>query len=211
MKIFISVFISITVILSSDIFAQGPTISFGVTGYLTKSDAKTLQDTSNWFYKPFNTLVREKVKNEFSHWKAVNKSIEKRISVGFRIHLVKDNHPLDTLPYAVWDICMLKKIDFLVVFYLYNENEHQVLQYVGGYIPIVSAFGGGAKDELSDENINYYLSAYNVKKNKSIYSYYEDIDDLLERTTNDTEEGAVVVYLKKAFKKFPAFLVSTSK
>ncbi len=182
--------------------SQERTIHFAVTRYISETNPTTILDSSNAFYRPFQTRILEYMKGYDFNWQRVDPSIEDRIARAFRQILSQDNDPVDTLPYSVWDECDADHIEYLVIFYLYNDDDDRVANaVVVGLSYVVPVVQSTMKEELSDEDINYYAGIYRIKGNRSVYHYREDIDDLLERTPNDSEDGAAAVFAKIAFKK----------
>jgi hypothetical protein len=165
--------------------SQEKPIHFAVTRYISETNVKTILDSNNSFYRPFQTRIEESIKSSGLDWQRVDPSIEDRIARAFRQLLSQDNDPIDTLPYSVWDLCDAASIEYLVTFYLYNDDDDRVANaVVAGLSYVAPIVQTTMKEELSDEDINYYAGIYRIKGNRSVYHYREDIDDLLEKTSD---------------------------
>ncbi len=81
-------------------------IHFAVTRYLTKESVKTISDSTNEFFVPFQDEILAEIEVSDFNWKRLAGKDEGRVSRAFRVNLLKDDDPLDSLPYSIWDLCM---------------------------------------------------------------------------------------------------------
>lgn len=134
------------------------------------------------------------------NWKNCDPQINSRINSYLRAYQKDDNENLDSLPYSVWDLCESQKIDYLVVTYIFYDNDQIISSTVSSYL--FPLHGRAFESELSDENIEYYYNVFRIKDNRSVLSYAEDIDDLLEFNADRSPVGAAKRFISKVEKKY---------
>jgi len=155
------------------------------------------------FITSFRDVIDSTLKITCPRWRPAEPGLGDRIAKAFRMQLSDDEAPVDSLPYSAWELCRQTNIDTLVVFYLFDTENLQVNSIVKSIaqFAIPAAGHGTMKEELSDWNINYYMSVYDVRPNKALYQYSEDIDDLLEGASLDTERAAAEAFMKVALRR----------
>jgi hypothetical protein len=182
--------IAIAIFFVTAIFVQEPSaVHFGVIPYMSKNMSGIAKDKHNDFYISFEAAVDSVIAQRQPDWRAVDSTVEERLYKAFRLHLQQSDAQIDSLPYAAWDLCFEQKIKYLLIFYLFDSQDAEADMLLRSNFERYSGLtvAGALKEELSDWEVNYYLSVYDVQSNKAIFHYVEDIDDLLETTSHDTE------------------------
>ena len=177
--------------------APSGNFQFAVVPMISKVK-NTHDDTTNVFFRTLSGAVNELSARYELKWNGIDVDLYGRLKRALLISARNGEETFDSLPYAVWDVCDSKGIDYLIVFYIFHDDDEIVSSMVSSY---VAPFGKSGGRELSDENINYYVNVVDVKSNRSILNYDQDIDDLLEWSKDKTPSGAARRFVGIAGKK----------
>lgn len=159
-----------------------------VSRYMSKTSKESMEDTEHPYLAPFERAVVANARGFFPYWQRLDHDFEFALSGSLRSRLIGgEEHevPLPILPPGVIRMCDSLEVEKLVVFYLYNDDDH-----AAGDVVRTQFTHRPDDNSFEEEELYYFASIYDIASNKPLFEWMEDLDDILEQAEEDSPKAA---------------------
>jgi hypothetical protein len=184
--------------ISSAVTAQSncrqTTYSFCILRYMSHMSDSTIKNQSNYLFRLFERSVLNEVKLRYPLWQRCSDTLEERLSKSFRLDLNQDQgdrDPVENFSFPIrahLDSLGIKKF---AVFYIYNDDDHEIRKKAINHVT-------EKQRQFKDEDIYFYTSINDIKKNCASFDYKMELDQILKKQRTKDESTACGIFSAKA-------------
>ncbi len=161
---------------------------YAISGYICRTGKVTPDDRRHPYLLPFERAIVENARAFFPYWQRLDHDFELALSQSFRSRLIggeENEVPVPHLPPGVVRLCDSLGLQKLVVFYMYNDDDHAAGDFVRAQFT-------HRPDEQSfdEEELYYFASVYDVATKRPVFEWMEDLDDILEQANEISPHAA---------------------
>lgn len=174
-------------------------VSFVIARYMEQKSDSSIFVGNHFIYAPFQEAVSNNLRINHRNWMKLDTAFEIEIAQVLRSNLIggeKNERPLHRLPFPVQTKLDSSGIQYLLVFYIFNDNDHAESTSWRAQFTKTKM-----DNDFQDEEIYYFISVFDIKNQTVLYEWRDDLGNLLKGEKNNNPSISAIKFVEKAIQQ----------